>query len=302
MHLWGKIIEWVCVYSLVTLYFLSDIMVAFQIFWFSIYWYGLFYALAFVLWYLGLWWIWKQGFFAKFPKVQWFLTEGLEDLILAIAVGVLVWGRLGHVLIYGEGYYLHHFSAIFRVWEGWMSFIWGIIGVVSSVGLLLYVKKMTWRDFLLLFDLILIFVPLGIFFGRFGNFLNQELYGIPLDSLPVWFATILSNLHLTHVYPHVDRVLRVNTNFLSMILEGMLIFGVQLFIFFSQIKKKKWKIWLLSVNFLLLYSVIRFWLEYLRADSQMEIVGVFSKSQRFFLVFVMIACFVRWKYVEEEGL
>jgi hypothetical protein len=34
------------------------------------------------------------------PKIQRFLTEGLEDLLLSIAIGVIVGGRLGHVLIY----------------------------------------------------------------------------------------------------------------------------------------------------------------------------------------------------------
>ena len=65
-------------------------MIAFQIFGFSIYWYGIFYALAFFLGYLGLAWIGKKKRFVHQPQVQYFLSEGLENLILAIAVGVLV--------------------------------------------------------------------------------------------------------------------------------------------------------------------------------------------------------------------
>lgn len=159
-------------------------MVAFQLFGFSIYWYGIFYTLAFLLGYFGLAWIGRQKWFAAKPQVQYFLSEGLENLILAIALGVLLGGRLGHVLIYGNGYYFQHLGEIFKVREGGMSFIGGILGVILSISLLCWAKKLTKKDFLLLFDLILIFVPLGIFFGRFGNFLNQELYGIPVSELP----------------------------------------------------------------------------------------------------------------------
>ena len=60
-------------------------------------------------------------------KIQRFLTEGLEDLLLSIAIGVIVGGRLGHVLIYGDGYYFEHWQEIFKIWEGGMSFIGGIL-------------------------------------------------------------------------------------------------------------------------------------------------------------------------------
>lgn len=43
-------------------------------------------------------------------------------------------------------------------------------------------------------------------------------------------------------------------------------------------------------------------LEWLRADSQMEIVGFLSKSQWFFVVFVVIGLLVRWRLGKEEEL
>lgn len=268
-------------------------MIAFQIFGFSIYWYGIFYALAFFLGYIGLAWIGKKKRFVHQPQVQYFLSEGLENLILAIAVGVLVWGRLGHVLIYGNSYYFEHFMEIFKIWEWGMSFIGGILGVLSSVAILCILRKLTRRDFLILFDLILIFVPVGIFFGRFGNFLNQELYGIPISELPNWINQTFSSLGLAHYYSQVDELQRVNTNFLSMLFEGLLLFGIQLLGFVQALKKKRRKIWNLATNFLLYYSVIRFLLEYLRADSQQEIIAFLTKSQRFFLVFIGIALLLK---------
>ena len=277
-------------------------MVAFSLFGWSIYRYGIFYALAFILGYGILWWIGKKGFFSTMLKIQRFLTAGLEDLLLSIAIGVIVGGRLGHVLIYGDGYYFEHWQEIFKIWEGGMSFIGGILWVVSSVGILLWRKKMSRKEFLVLFDVILVVVPLGIFFGRFGNFLNQELYGIAIAQLPTRLSQIFSTFWLVHMYSKVDQVLRVNTNFLSMIFEGLLIFCVQGGIFLRQIRKKQRKVWLLATNFLLMYSGIRFVLEYLRADSQMEIIGFLSKSQRFFVVFVVIGLLVRWSLNSSETL
>lgn len=217
-------------------------MVAFQLFGFSIYWYGIFYALAFLLGYFGLAWIGRQKWFVSQSQVQYFLSEGLENLILAIAIGVLLGGRLGHVLIYGNGYYFEHLGEIFKVREGGMSFIGGIIGVVLSISLLCWIKKLTKKDFLMLFDLILIFVPLGIFFGRFGNFLNQELYGIPASELPNWLNQIFSSLGLVHHYAQVDELQRINTNFLSMLFEGLTLFGIQLWGFLYALKRKRRKI------------------------------------------------------------
>ena len=277
-------------------------MVAFSLFGWSIYRYGIFYALAFILGYGILWWIGKKRFFSTMPKIQRFLTEGLEDLLLSIAIGVIVGGRLGHVLIYWDGYYFDHWQEIFKIWEGGMSFIGGILWVVSSVGILLWRKKMSRKEFLVLFDVILVVVPLGIFFGRFGNFLNQELYGIAIAQLPTRLSQTFSTFWLVHMYSKVDQVLRVNTNFLSMIFEGLLIFCVQGAIFLRQIRKKQRKVWLLATNFLLMYSGVRFVLEYLRADSQMEIIGFLSKSQRFFVVFVVIGLLVRWSLNSSETL
>lgn len=270
-------------------------MVAFTIFGFSIYWYGIFYALAFIIGYLGLSWIGKKNIFFSFPKIQKLLTQDLEDLIFSIALGVVLGWRLGHILIYGNGYYFQNWEAIFKVWEGGMSFIGGIFGVLISVFIFFQIKGLKKREFFVIFDLILIFVPLGILLGRLWNFLNQELYGIPVDHLPSWLSTLFSTLGATYIYPKVDQFLRVNTNMLAMIFEWALLFWVQILTFFWQIKKRYWKVWLLATNFLLFYSLVRFWLEYLRADSQWEWIGILTKSQRFFLIFIIIALVLKLK-------
>ena len=67
-----------------------------------------------------------------------------------------------------------------------MSFIGGIIGVIISVIIYIYyfspLTKLKDKNIYSLFDAIVPIVPVGIFFGRFGNFLNQELYGRVVDQ------------------------------------------------------------------------------------------------------------------------
>jgi hypothetical protein len=108
---------------------------------------------------------------------------------------------------------------------------------VFSIALFVKLKNLTRKDFLFLFDLILIFVPLGIFFGRFGNYLNQELYGIPVSELPQWLSQVFSTFGLVHQYSRIDEIQRVNTNFLSMLFEGGGLFLAQLLVAFRMIRQ-----------------------------------------------------------------
>ncbi|MBP6086557.1 prolipoprotein diacylglyceryl transferase [Patescibacteria group bacterium] len=59
-----------------------------------------------------------------------------------------------------------------------MSFIGGIIGVIIAIFFVERMYKLSRKEFFIIFDLLLLIVPIGIVLGRIGNFLNQELYGI----------------------------------------------------------------------------------------------------------------------------
>jgi prolipoprotein diacylglyceryltransferase len=86
------------------------------------------------------------------------------------------------------------------------------------------------------------------------------------------------------VYPKVDDALRINTNLLSMLFEGLLLFVVNGVLFRKLIKKQLFQIGKITSVFLIGYSLFRFLFEYLRNDSQAEFIGLFTKSQWFFLV------------------
>ena len=266
-------------------------MIAFSLGSWHIYRYGIMYFLAFTLGYLGLRYLANRKYFAKTsPRVQRILDIHLENFLLIILIGVMLGGRLGHVLIYNMSYYLAHPSEIFQFWQGGMSFIGGMIGVTIWVLLFRKYQKGHRRDLALLMDAIIIFVPLGIALGRVGNYLNQELYGTLVDpAFPIVWKSIFIQLNIFHVYPAVDSFLRINTNWLSILGEWLLLFGVVLTFFRRQVRRQHFLPWLLSAIFLLWYSVVRFFLEYLRADSQAEWRGLFTISQWYFVGFAVIA-------------
>ena len=216
----------------------------------------------------------KQAYFRKFPVLQHILTSRLEYLLIFLLLGVLIGGRLGYVFVYDIGNFIGHRERILTVRNGGMSFIGGIIGVVLAVFIFKMLYKLSRKEFLLLFDCILVIVPLGILLGRMGNYLNQELYGIVFSDpgRPERLVSTLKSCNLLHIYPQVDTTRRINTNLLSMLFEGLLLLVINSILFFRMLKKQEFQVGKISCVFVIGYSVVRFFLEYLRSDSQAEFI------------------------------
>ena len=148
------------------------------------------YALAYVAGIVLGWWyanrlarnnaIWQPGK----PPVT---TTQLDDLVLWITLGIILGGRFGYALFYKPSLYANLFTgddwgerlALFRLWDGGMSFHGGLIGV--SLAIVWFAWKNRIR-LLSLGDLVAPVVPLGLFFGRVANFINGELWGRPTDA------------------------------------------------------------------------------------------------------------------------
>lgn len=271
-------------------------MIAFSIWNIHIYWYGIFYLVWFLVAYFFLKWIWNKKIFFKYKKLQNILDGSLEDLFIFLVFWVLIWGRLWEVFIYQWPYFSHHLLEIFAVWHGWMSFVWWTIWVLLAVLIFVKVKKLTFSDFVILLSLLCVVAPFAIMLGRFGNYLNQELYGIVIPqaflSSHGSLSAFLSNINIFHVYDWVDNNIRLNTNFLAIIFEGLIPFIIWLVLFIVQVKRKKFKPFLNMGVFLVLYSTARFVLEYFRVESQTQLIWWFTKSQRIFIV-----AFVVWVFM-----
>ena len=121
-------------------------------------------------------------------------AESISDLIFYGALGAVIGGRLGYVVFYKPAYYLAHPLEIIFVNQGGMSFHGGLLGVI--VALALIAKKLDLHIFAVA-DFVAVVSPVGLFFGRIGNFINQELWGKP-SELPwamIFSARNCSNRH-----------------------------------------------------------------------------------------------------------
>ena len=277
-------------------------MIAFSIFWINIYRYWIFYLVWFILAYFFLLIIWKKNFFQKFKNLQNLLKNDLETLFIILILWVLIWWRLWHVLIYDFEYFINNPIDILKLRQWWMSFIGWIIWVIIWVFIFLKKRKFSRKEVIILFDLLVCILPLCIAMWRLWNFLNQELYWIIFNN-PLWRSesviSSLTSLWFLHIYNKIDSSIRINTNLLSIIFEWILLFILLIIIFIKQIKEKKRKIWKTSMIFLLRYSIIRFILEYLRQDSQSEFIWALTKSQRFFLIFIIL--WIIWSIIVQNN-
>lgn len=154
----------------------------------QIHWYGVMYLLAF----LGAW-----GLALHMSRRPWSVLKPgqVEDLILYGAFGVILGGRCGYVLFYHFDRFLLEPLWLFKITEGGMSFHGGAIGV--GVAMLVYARKLK-IPFFRLMDFVVPLVPIGLGFGRIGNFIGQELWGrattpdmpfamqFPADPLQLW--------------------------------------------------------------------------------------------------------------------
>lgn len=282
----------VCFFCLYTIF----LMVAFSIFGVNIYWYGIFYLIGFAIVYVFLYFLWKSKILDNYPKVKNLLRYNLDDLMICLIVWVLIWGRFGEVFIYEWHYFSQNPCEIVKVWHGWMSFFGWIVWVVIALILLSLVKKLPRKDLLLLFDCLLVVLPIWIILWRFGNYLNQELYWLAVPEWNRWMSdfryNFFVNMNIFHVYPKVDDLLRINTNFISIFFEWVILFILMLSLSLWQLKKKNILVWLNSGIFLIFYSLMRFLIEYLRVDSHFQMVWPLTISQWIFLCLFFIWVFL----------
>jgi phosphatidylglycerol---prolipoprotein diacylglyceryl transferase len=170
------------------------------------------YALAYIAGLVGGW------FYARRLAAQAGYWRGLkqptatdiDDVIVWVALGVVLGGRIGYVLFYNFGSYLQHPSEILAVWRGGMSFHGGFLG--SILALVLFARSRG-LSALAMLDLAAVVVPIGLFFGRVANFINGELWGRPAPDLP-WAV----------VFPNAGPLPRHPSQLYEAFAEGIVLF------------------------------------------------------------------------------
>lgn len=220
----------------------------------KIHWYGLTYLIGMV----GGWWLARIR--VRKPGSGWTSAQ-VDDLLFYVALGVILGGRLGYTLFYGFDNWLADPLVLLRPWEGGMSFHGGFLGVLLAM--YLYARKHQ-LGFFKLTDFIAPFIPLGLFAGRIGNFINGELWGKVTD-LP-WGMQLRCDQfvqvcqHKLQLPPDALLSPPLHPNQLyEALLEGALLF-LMLWLFSAKTRPRM----AVSALFLIGYGTFRFTIEFVR--------------------------------------
>lgn len=206
-------------------------------------WYGLMYVLAFVIGY-------ALAVYKAKRSTDW-QKEEVGDLLTYIMLGVILGGRIGYVLFYGLDFWRQDILYPLKVYDGGMSFHGGLIGVFVAC---FWFARKHQKTTLQIGDFIAPLVPIGLFFGRIGNFINGELWGKATD-LP--WGMIFQRAP--------DSLPRHPSMLYEAALEGIVLFCV-LWIYAGKARARG----KVTGLFLLGYAICRFAVEFVREpDAQL---------------------------------
>lgn len=201
----------------------------------------------------------------------------IDMFLIALPVSIL-FARLFFV-VFKWDMFKNDLLGIFRVWEGGVAIYGAVIGAVLSLYIFSRIRK---TDMWLMADFACVYLPLAQAIGRWGNFINQELYGTNTD-LP-WGMTG----SIIQIFPDqgVDPSMPVHPTFLYESLWNMLVFVILL-----RIRKHNKIRGGVFASYLALYSLGRFLAEMLRVDDFQA--GAIRYNQAFALVvFIGAAAFL----------
>jgi phosphatidylglycerol---prolipoprotein diacylglyceryl transferase len=182
--------------------------------------------------------------------------DTLLNLIVAAVLSALVGARLYYVLFNWE-YYGAQPVKIFAIWEGGLANHGGLIaGAIATV---LCCRSMR-LSVPIITDILVPGVAIGQAIGRWGNFFNQEAFGVPTD-LP--WRLYIDPVHRPIQLKQFDYF---HPTFLYESLWNLLVFAL---LWFGLRKRLEGRPGALTLCYLGLYSLGRFFVEGLRIDSLM---------------------------------
>ncbi len=141
--------------------------IAFRVFGLPIRWYALAYLAGFIL---G----WRYALRLARTGLAKPTAEDMDEFLTWAVLGTILGGRIGYVLFYQPAHFAANPAEIVKIWTGGMSFHGGMLGV--AVAMLLFARRREF-GFFAIADIVATVAPIGLFFGRIANFVNQELYG-----------------------------------------------------------------------------------------------------------------------------
>lgn len=244
----------------------------------AVHWYGLMYLFGFAA-------FWLLGRMRAKEAWRQMSAADMEDLLFYGVIGVILGGRLGFCLFYQPEWYLTHPLDIFKVWQGGMSAHGGIIGSILAIFVFARIRE---KRFLVVADFVAPLVPLGLMFGRIGNFINGELWGRAASPDLPWAMLFKHSGTLVPRHP---------SQLYEAFLEGALLFTV-LWIF----SRKPRATGAIGALFCMGYGLVRFIVEYFREPDSYLGLGLFGLSRGQWLSLPVIALgLIVWIWVNRRS-
>ena len=185
-----------------------------------------------------------------------------KDYIFNVVFYGLIIGILGarlHYVLFNLDYYLSYPSEIIKIWHGGLAIHGGIIA--AAIFVYFYSTKRYKTSFLRSTDIILPGVLIAQAIGRWGNFFNQEAYGIVVSK------ELLQKLLIPKFIikgMNIDGAYHLPTFYIESIL---CLIG---FIIILLIRKhRNVRVGYITAFYLIWYGIIRFIIELYRTDSLM---------------------------------
>jgi phosphatidylglycerol:prolipoprotein diacylglycerol transferase len=247
----------------------------------DVHWYGIMYLCAFAAaWLLAL-----HRSRRSYAPVR---PGQVEDLVFWGAMGVVLGGRVGYVFFYNFSALLEDPLMLFRVWEGGMSFHGGLLGVIIAMAL--YARRID-QKFIDIMDFVTPLVPLGLGFGRLGNFIGQELWGRATDPDAPWAMVFPQDPE--GLYRHPSQLYQA-------FLEGLVLFII--LFWFSRKPRPRAAV---SALFLVLYGIFRFIVEFVRtpdAHIGFDMFGWMTRGQVLCIPMVVIGLgILAWSFFRTDS-
>ena len=223
-------------------------------------------------------------------KKRGLVSEIIWDLVPWLLVSGIIGARIWHVLTpsksmgVGNNYYFSHPIEILNIRQGGLGIPGGVIG--GAAALIIFSKKNNLKFFEWA-DIIAPGLAIAQAIGRWGNFVNQELYGPPSD-LP--WAIFIDPAHRLSGYEEFSRfhpmfLYESFWNLINFIILSLL----------SQKLKDKLIPGDIFFGYLIIYPIGRFLLEYIRLDSSF-IIGVNANQITMAVVAILSTCVVIFRH------
>jgi len=222
---------------------------------FEIRWYGILIAAALLI-----------GIFVSYFLAKYRGQKGEE--VVNFAPFAVIFGVLGarilHVIV-NWSYYSANLSYIFAFRRGGLAIQGVMLGGVIALLVFCKIRKL---DFWLWADIISPALILGQAIGRWGNYFNQEAFGLP-TSLP--WKIFIEAPYRPAAYSNSEFF---HPTFFYEFLANLILFGLLLLIHrFYKKRPDKFPNGLIFVTYLGVYAIYRTVIEYYRLDSS-EFLGI----------------------------